>query len=156
MLNLNVNIEVKNGIGTIIEVDGNKQYVKNIPVQLVLMDGVRVAYKRVDADNFSGGVSFTRIYPIAEIHDETTSTELVAFKATSEQEFYIAVDKLVAKRFQNKRKEFIEKTVRRYSENHMLSALDRCLYIFDNERYQKENEQYDSETREFFESLFEN
>lgn len=153
---LNLNVEVKNGIGTIVESDGNKQYVTNIPMQLVLIDGVRVAYKRVDVDNFGGGVSFTRAYPIAEIHDETTNTELVAFKATSEQEFYIAVDKLVEKRFQNKRKEFIEKTVRRYSESQMLIAMDRCLLNFDNERYQFENEQYNQETKEFFESLFEN
>lgn len=156
MKNFNVNIEVQNGIGTIVESDGNKQYVTNIPMQLVLMDGVRVAYKRVDVDNFGGGVSFTRVYPIAEIHDETTNTELVAFKATSEQEFYIAVDKLVAKRFQNKRKEFIEKTVRRYSESEMLIALDRCLFNFDKKRYQVETEQFDSELIEFFDSLFEN
>ena len=156
MKNFNVNIEVQNGIGTIVESDGNKQYVTNIPMQLVLMDGIRVAYKRVDVDNFSGGVSFTRVYPIAEIHDETTSTELVAFKATSELEFYIAVDKLVTKRFQNKRKEFVERTVRVYSENEMLRALDRCLFNFDNERYQFENEQYNQETQEFFDNLFEN
>lgn len=153
---LNLNVEVQNGIGTIVESDGNKQYVTNIPMQLVLIDGIRVAYKRVDVDNFGGGVSFTRAYPIAEIHDETTSTELVAFKDTSYQEFYIAVDKLVTKRFQNKRKEFVERTVRRYSESQMLIAMDRCLFNFDNERYQFENEQYNQETQEFFESLFEN
>lgn len=156
MKNFNANIEVQNGIGTIVESDGNKQYVTNIPMQLVLIDGVRVAYKRVDVDNFGGGVSFTRVYPIAEIHDETTSTELVAFKATSELEFYIAVDKLVEKRFQNKRKEFIEKTVRRYSESEMLIALDRCLFNFDRKRYQVETEQFDSELIEFFDRLFEN
>ena len=153
---LNLNIEVKNGIGTIVESEGSKQHVTNIPMQLVLMDGVRLGYKRVDVDNFSGGVSFTRVYPIAEIHDETTSTELVAFKATSELEFYIAVDKLVEKRFQNKRKEFIERTVRRYSENQMIQAIDRCLFNFDKKKYQSESEQYDIEMKEFFENLFEN
>lgn len=156
MKNFNANIEVQNGIGTIVESDGNKQHVTNIPVQLILIDGVRVAYKRVDVDNFGGGVSFTRAYPVAEIHSETTSTELVAFKATSYQEFYIAVDKLVAKRFQNKRKEFVNMTVRVYSENEMIRALDRCLFNFDKKRYQVETEQFDSELIEFFDSLFEN
>ena len=153
---LNLNVEVKNGIGTIVESDGNKQYVTNIPVQLVLMDGVRLGYKRVDVDNLYGSVTFGRVYPIAEIHDETTSTELVAFKATSELEFYIAVDKLVEKRFQNKRKEFIERTVRRYSESQMIQAIDRCLFNFDKKKYQSESEQYDIEMKEFFENLFEN
>lgn len=157
MTNFNVNIEAVNGVGTVVEIDGNKEYVTtNIPMQLISMDGVAVGYKRVDVDNFDGRVTFGRVYPIAEIHDETSTSELVYFKAINNQEFYSEIDKLVEKRFQNRRKEFVEKTVRRYSENHMLSALDRCLYIFDNERYQFENEQYNQETQEFFDSLFEN
>lgn len=157
MTNFNVNIEAVNGVGTVVEIDGNKEYVTtNIPMQLISMDGVAVGYKRVDVDNFDGRVTFGRVYPIAEIHDETSTSELVYFKAINNQEFYSEIDKLVEKRFQNRRKEFVEKTVRRYSENHMLSALDRCLFNFDKKRYQVETEQFDSELIEFFDSLFEN
>ena len=155
----NVNVEVKQGIGTIYtwynDGDETQQYYTTRPMQLIYIDGVEVAYKTVDVDNLNGTIKYSRTEP-AMYHNEDCTVCIYDFKPTSQQEFFSEVDRLVEKRFQNKRKEFVENTVQRYSENQMLRTVDRCLFIFDNERYHKESEQYNNELKEFFNNLFEN
>lgn len=155
---LNLNIEVKNGVGTIYtwynDGDETQTYYMTRPMQVVYIDGVEATYKVVDVSNFDGKITYGRTEP-AVYHNEDCTVSIYDFKP-SQEEFIKEIDKLSEKRFQNKRKEFVERTVAKYCENEMLRALDRCLFNFDKKRYQVETEQFDSELIEFFDSLFEN
>lgn len=147
---LNINIELQTGIGVIVETCDDSSYNTAVPMQLISMDGIRVAYKRVDIDNLTGGVTFGRVLPVVELYSDGSTTELVYFKETNQHEFYKHIEAFITNRFQTVRDRFIKSTVPTYTENSMLLALDRCLLAFDSARYYKEHAAYDSENKAFF------